>query len=118
QLRMGTRSQTVPLSELSQVWRGDFATFWRGPPGYAGKLAPGQSGPAADRLAAQLAISRGERPPAGPSVIDDQLSAQVAAFQRARGLQPDGVAGPVTFMQLNRATGVDEPRLQTEWAAR
>jgi general secretion pathway protein A len=39
------------------------------------------------------------------------LPARVAAFQVARGLPPDGVAGPLTVMLLNRATGVDEPRL-------
>ena len=33
--------------------------------------------------------------------------------QLAQGLRPDGIAGPTTFMQLNRATGVDEPRLLT-----
>ena len=31
----------------------------------------------------------------------------------AQGLRPDGIAGPTTFMQLNRATGVSEPRLET-----
>ena len=25
---------TVPLAELARVWRGDYATFWRAPPGY------------------------------------------------------------------------------------
>ena len=39
------------------------------------------------------------------------LKARVSNFQRAHGLQPDGVAGPTTFMQLNRLSGVDEPRL-------
>ena len=33
-LRIGGAAQTVPLGALAQVWRGDFATFWRAPPGY------------------------------------------------------------------------------------
>jgi general secretion pathway protein A len=37
----------------------------------------------------------------------------VSTFQRAQGLKPDGIAGPTTFMQLNRVSGVDEPRLST-----
>ncbi|RZL07499.1 MAG: peptidoglycan-binding protein, partial [Rubrivivax sp.] len=117
-LRMGGRAQSIPLSELTELWHGDFTTFWRAPPGYTGKLSSGQSGPAVDRLAAQLASWRGEPSPGQPVKVDDRLAARVSAFQVAQGLKPDGVAGAVTFMQLNRATGVDEPRLQTEWAAR
>jgi len=37
--------------------------------------------------------------------------AQVASFQLSQGLKADGLAGPTTFMQLNRATGIDEPQL-------
>ena len=39
---------------------------------------------------------------------------QLRAFQLAQGLPADGMPGPMTFMQLNRAAGVDEPRLRTE----
>lgn len=39
------------------------------------------------------------------------LSQRVFAFQLAQGLSPDGLAGPQTLMQLNRATGIDEPKL-------
>jgi general secretion pathway protein A len=41
---------------------------------------------------------------------------QVSSFQLSQGLRPDGLAGPTTFMQLNRATGVDEPRLRGDTA--
>mgnify|MGYP002131569542 CR=1 FL=1 len=40
-----------------------------------------------------------------------ELGSRVAAFQRDHGLKPDGQVGPATFMQLNRASGIDEPRL-------
>ena len=43
--------------------------------------------------------------------MDAALRARVARFQAAHGLTAAGRAGPTTFMQLNRATGVDEPRL-------
>ena len=42
-----------------------------------------------------------------------QAIRRVLAFQLAQGLPADGRPGPMTFMQLNRAAGVDEPRLQT-----
>ena len=51
----------------------------------------------------------------GPDPLGGEgLRARVRAFQRAQGLPADGYPGPLTLMQLNRASGVDEPRLRTE----
>jgi len=110
-LRMAGVSQTVSLVSLATLWRGDFATFWRAPPGYAGKLVDAGAGPVAGWLAEQLAKLRGEHVP----IATDEAAwkARVSAFQLAQGLKPDGLAGPTTFMQLNRASGVDEPHLAT-----
>ncbi len=110
-LRMGGVLQAVPLVALAQWWRGDFATFWRAPEGYRNVVADGSTGPVVDRLAADLARVRGEATPASAQRFDAALRGKVFAFQLAQGLRPDGIAGPTTFMQLNRATGVDEPRL-------
>jgi len=108
-LRMAGVSQTISLVSLATLWRGDFATFWRAPPGYNGKLIDAGSGPVATWLATQLTTLRGEHAPnAG---VDTAWKARVSAFQLSQGLKPDGLAGPTTFMQLNRASGVDEPRL-------
>ena len=106
-LRIGERSQTVPLASLAGMWHGEFATLWRAPPGYGGSVA--SAGPAADWLAAQLAAVQGDAPPG-----DAPLKSRVHAFQVAQGLTPDGLAGPITLMQINRAAGVDEPRLLGE----
>jgi len=86
----------VALTELAAVWRGEFSTFWRPPPGYATRADDAR--PLNDWLATQLA-----RVPGGMN--------SVRAFQASQGLQPDGLAGPITLMQINRATGVAEPRL-------
>jgi general secretion pathway protein A len=110
-LRMAGVSQTVSLVSLATLWRGDFATFWRAPKGYAGKLVEAGPSPIAGWLGAQLAQLRGE--PAPKAGGDANWKARLAAFQLAQGLKPDGVAGPTTFMQLNRASGVDEPRLNS-----
>ena len=48
---------------------------------------------------------------AGRAVSIAALRGKVFAFQLAQGLRPDGIAGPTTFMHLNRALGVAEPRL-------
>jgi general secretion pathway protein A len=108
-LRMAGVSQTISLVSLASLWRGDFATFWRAPPAYSGKIVEAGSGAIAVWLAEQLARLRGEPLPMAPG--ETAWKARVSAFQLAQGLKPDGLAGPTTFMQLNRASGVDEPRL-------
>lgn len=115
-LRMRGVSQTVSLASLAGLWRGEFATFWRAPPGYrdSGVDLAAEGGPGAAWLAAQLARLPAGARPAHTQQPGSALKAQVHAFQVAQGLKPDGVAGPVTLMQLNRATGVDEPRLLAE----
>ena len=69
-------------------------------------VGPAESGPGAQWLSEKLAAM-----PGAPG--DAPLKMRIHAFQLAHGLEPDGLAGPMTYMQLNRATGVDEPRLQT-----
>ena len=55
---------------------------------------------------------RTERPaPSGRPVLDAAMRTRIHAFQLAHGLEADGRAGPMTFMQLNRASHIEEPRL-------
>lgn len=121
-LRTGAQIHTVPLPVLAQIWRGDFATLWRAAEGYSEKATSGLPIPASDWLAAQLAKVAGAAAPQAAASQAAQgtkpsaeaaLRAKIYAFQLAQGLTPDGQAGPLTVMQLNRATGMDEPRLQT-----
>lgn len=105
-LQVGERQFELPLALLAQVWRGDFFTFWRTPADWraTADTTPGARPPAWQRqLSAQLDAAQRERP----------WAEQVASFQALRGLPVDGRAGPLTLMQLNRAAGVDEPRLAT-----
>jgi general secretion pathway protein A len=111
-LRRGDATVTVPLATLGAAWRGEFGTFWRAPSGYAGSSSFGTPDSEASRwLADRLA----QVLPTGAETAP--LASRVAAFQVAQGLPPDGLAGPLTLMLLNRATGVDEPRLQPIVAA-
>jgi len=107
------RAQPVSLAALTKVWRGEFGTLWRIPYGYTTAIAEGASGPLVDRLATQLAGLAGEPVPPPRQTMDEALRAKVSRFQTAHGLNAVGKAGPTTFMQLNRATGVDEPKLDT-----
>jgi general secretion pathway protein A len=113
-LRMAGGSRTVPLTQLVSLWRGDFATFWRAPEGYSSKLGPGESSPAVDWLANRLAALQHQPAPPPGTPFDAALKQRLQAFQLAQGLKPDGRPGPVTFMQLNRAADVAEPRLPAE----
>lgn len=108
-LSAGDRVWQLPLDRLETLWRGDFGTLWRLPPGQRTRLEDGRFGPAAPWLAARLADlqARGLEVEAGAG-----LTEQVKAFQRSQGIDPVGAAGPLTFMQLNRASQVDEPRLR------
>jgi len=112
-LRVGSAAKSVPLVSLADYWRGEFATYWRVPPDYAGTIVDSK-GPAARWLALQLATARGDPRPIAGRLDDASLRAGVHAFQLTQGLPSDGVAGPITLMQLNRAIGIDEPHLQAE----
>lgn len=106
--------QTVTLVALAQRWQGDFATLWRAPPGYRDRAPDGYRGPAIDWIAQRLATMKGAPAPAPNARLDAALRSEVRAFQLAQGLPADGRPGPLTYMQLNRVSGVDEPRLRTE----
>ncbi|WP_349741003.1 AAA family ATPase [Roseateles cavernae] len=111
----GGHTQTVSLLALDRQWRGEFRTLWRAPPAYQGRIT---SGPLPAWLDARLDQAFSGAPAAEGAPVplglkyDQALRAKVAAFQRAQGLRSDGLAGPVTLMLLNRASGIDEPRLQ------
>ncbi|MBC7414142.1 MAG: AAA family ATPase [Herminiimonas sp.] len=110
-LRIGELNATVTLDALSRRWRGDFATFWRGPNGYEREVGKGDRGPVVDWVATQLAVIDGLAKPAKGQIYDDGLVARVRQFQLARGLLPDGMAGPQTFMRLSDVAGLSEPKL-------
>jgi general secretion pathway protein A len=112
-LRIGGTAKSVPLVALADYWRGEFTTYWRVPPDYNGTISDSR-GPSARWLALQLATARGDPRPIAGRLDDASLKTSIHAFQLTQGLPSDGVAGPVTLMQLNRVIGIDEPHLQGE----
>src|SRR3990167_3503980 len=113
-LAAGERHWTMPVAQLAARWRGEMVTFWRMPAGYEQALAPGARGPAGAALAAGLARHGGQAAPSAADRYAAALLPQVAGFPPDAGLKPDGLAGPTTFMLLNRALGLNEPRLTRE----
>jgi general secretion pathway protein A len=112
-LRAAGTEQTVTLAALAARWQGDFSTLWRTPPGYTGHSASNPSGETVEWISTKLG-GDGAAPSQPRREFDAQLKTRLRAFQLAHGLAADGQPGPMTFMQLNRAAGVEEPRLRTE----
>jgi general secretion pathway protein A len=106
----------VPLTELAAVWRGELQTLWRTPPGWRGTTGHGDSPVVQEWISQQLdgllAPAGAATPaPGANSAPPRPLEDRLRAFQATQGLQPDGLIGPITLMQLNHASGVTEPHL-------
>jgi general secretion pathway protein A len=115
-LLLNGQRHPVPLITLARYWRGDFATYWQPPRGYSPDVRDGVASVALGQLSRQLAVLEGKPVAAGAAeavVLDPALSARVKAFQKGQGLKPDGHPGPLTFMQLDKASGVNGPSLQS-----
>ncbi len=116
-LQIGDQRRSLQLTELAGSWRGEFITLWRQPPGYSRRAE--QAAPFRDWLA-QALLAASAAPASAPAASSTDtaatpsaavLTARLQAFQATQGLQPDGLVGPITLMQLNRASGLAEPRL-------
>lgn len=110
----GGSAHRVALASLAPLWRGEFATLWRAPAGYSAATGDVAPGPDADRLAQRLSELARRSPEIAGHPTDSEPRTAVSAFQFAQGLKPDGKAGPITLMLLNRASGVAEPSLKPQ----
>ncbi|MBS0509387.1 MAG: AAA family ATPase [Proteobacteria bacterium] len=106
----GGSTLQLPVAELATLWHGQIATLWKAP----ANLPPGEDVAATAAGAAwldrQLALAGVAAPGTGNKT--EQRRARIHQFQLGQGLTPDGKAGPLTLMMLNRAVGVQEPRLR------
>ncbi len=112
QLSIAGKPREVAVDALERQWTGRFAVLWSGPPGALRDLGMGARGSAVEWVAASLARWEGrDEPLAAGRVFDAALRDKVLAFQRASGLDPDGVAGPLTMARLAMLTASGGPRL-------
>jgi general secretion pathway protein A len=103
-LQAGTQRFVLTLPVLVGLWRGEFATLWRTPPGWRAGVATDANPALRTWVREQLAAAL---PGDGPA----DLGQRISAFQVLGGLPVDGLVGPVTLMQLSRTAGIEEPRL-------
>ena len=106
-LQVGGQRFSLTLPELAGVWRGEFSTLWRTPPGWAGKR-DNFSDDAIRRWIAQR-LPDTIAGAAVPSAA--QLRERLRVLQVAQGLPSDAAGLPITLIQLNRRSGTSEPRL-------
>lgn len=107
-LSAGENRWLLPEESLTSIWRGEYSSLWRTPPGQEGRLVNGYEGSAAVWMEQQLTLLQNQKQLPDSA---DTLRKKVEAFQRAKGIEVNGRASTTTMMLLNRAVGIDEPRL-------
>lgn len=107
-----TSTQTLDVTTLEEVWTGRFLVLWQLPPQYQEPLSEGYEGETVlwlrDKLTAlgyDIEVEDASRR------FDAKLVRQLKLFQTDRGLSSDGIAGPLTLIAINSATGLGIPKL-------
>jgi len=112
---LGTWKRTIKSNYLSSLWDGRFVVLWQMPPKYTGSIKQGDKGPTVlwlrHKLAEILSANRVDISGSRSDSFDADLTAQVIAYQQSRGLKPDGIAGPMTLVQINSETSTGIPHL-------
>ena len=113
-LRKGDRTLTVSVDTLNAYWLGEYTLLWQKPPFYHSAVQPGSQGPIVQWLDQQMVRLYGQSDvPTIRDTYNDELQSQVIRFQQSKGLTPDGVVGPHTFILLNSELDTNTPLLNT-----
>ena len=113
-LSIGGVRVTHPVSEVSDIWFGQFMLLWQPPGGVPVSLAPGSSGSEVVWLRRSLASidERYVSDAVNSDEYDINLQNIVRQFQRDNRLDVDGLAGQQTLILVNSLLGADgTPRL-------
>lgn len=117
-LVLGDETVDVRRIEFNRLWPNRFQAIWSLPVAMQQEidtLGVGSSGALVDWLVDQFnhvhdGSAAAERH--GPAYFDQRVSEQVVRLQRQRGLVPDGLVGPETWLAL-AALSQPEPKLQS-----
>ena len=105
-----------PVSQVTDLWFGQFVLIWKPPNGTSLDLGPGSLDPNVVWLRQSLASidERYRAEPLDSDVYDDALEQRVRDFQRDHRLDVDGLAGRQTQIIINSLLAPDDtPRLTT-----
>ena len=116
ELLIGGVTVTHRITEVSEMWFGQYLLLWRPPSGASAAIGPGTRGPEVVWLRQSLAAigERYQTAAVDSDEFDDDLQQQVRAFQRDHRLDVDGLAGHQTQIIINTLLAPDDtPRLTT-----
>ncbi len=117
-LDAGEQPVTVSTDDLDRRWLGEYSLLWQPPPFYKNALTPGNNGPIVQWLDQQMArLYKQDGAPTINDNYDGELINKVKRFQLSKGLIPDGIAGPLTFIHLNTELGKNTPLLDPSKAS-
>ncbi|MDQ6976818.1 MAG: peptidoglycan-binding domain-containing protein, partial [Ghiorsea sp.] len=103
----------IPLNQLALQSHNDFTLLWKTPQAYDAPVRPGHQGKLVALLAEQVTQALNQSWIGAPrTVYDETLKEQVKILQRQEGLNPDGVAGPITWIHINRLNHIVAPNLR------
>lgn len=103
------KSHLLPLSDLDKYWLGEYSIVWKLPPYKLSKANQGASQDESAWLASQF--MRLESPTTDEGVLIEPIEARIKRFQSELGLEPDGIAGTLTLIELNSKLNQNIPRL-------
>jgi len=109
-------SHQMPRAKLKQILSGGYILVWQPPPTGTPIISAGSSGEPVRWLrkllsrVPELGVADTES-----GIFDAAMGAALRRFQVKYGLNPDGIAGPKTLIQLNNAVGMPGiPKLSTD----
>ena len=104
QLWTGAAVCEVPVAALAALWRGRFSYLWHTPTGWTGPVYEGATGIVVTDIVRALSVLDGL--PVPPlTVYTAAVAERVRTFQRARGLEIDGVMGARSWRALSDEIG-------------
>lgn len=107
---VGKRRERVGQRMLAASMRNDFVVLWRMPEGYREPLHIGHAGPVVQSLSEMLQKVAPDIQ-STTSYFDEHLQSLLERFQQEEGMRADGVAGPQTWIHLQRRAHLSMPVL-------
>ncbi|QUJ67865.1 AAA family ATPase [Photobacterium sp. GJ3] len=114
ELMLGDERVRVSRAWLQARWQQQYTLMWRPPMGESSSIRYGQQGSRVAWLDRQLNRLLGESGGVSRQFDQDVLE-KLRRFQRAQGLYPDGIAGPMTLMVLDTALALPGPVLHQQY---
>lgn len=112
-LRLGGSLHRVAISQITDLWQGEYQLLWRPATADVKAFVPGMRDPDIRWLRTSLATIQGEAiEPMDSDLYDEQLEQQVRRYQRARALAADGLVSQQTQIAMLADLGTaGTPRL-------